>query len=89
MGDGGEKSERRVRRREIEEWEGRVEVSERVVGTGSEIYCCLLFAGGYDIYYESEREREDGEEGRKTEGKQDRMAAQVRNLQQMKEKMIR
>lgn len=26
------------------------------MGTGTEMYCCLLFAGGYIIYYESERE---------------------------------
>lgn len=37
----------------------------RVMGTGTEIYCCLLFAGGYNIYYESERERGDGKRVRK------------------------
>lgn len=39
------------------------------MGTGFEIYCCLLFAGGYDIYYESEREREDGKKKRKNREK--------------------
>lgn len=71
---GVENSEGRVKRREMKEWEGRVEVSERVMGTGTEIYYCLLFAGGYDIYYQGERERGDG-------GKKERKAAQVK-LQQ-------
>lgn len=35
------------------------------MGTGTEIYCCLLFAGGYDIYYESVRERVDGKKKEK------------------------
>lgn len=47
----------------------------KVMGTGTEIYCCLLFAGGCDNYYEIERERE------KTDGNKERMAAQVTKLQ--------
>lgn len=49
------------------------------MGTGSEIYCCLLFAGGYDIYYESEREREDEKRGGTQREEQEKMAAQVRS----------
>lgn len=44
------------------------------MGTGTEIYRCLLFAGGDDIYYESERgeRRWRGTRGKREEGSTER-----------------